>query len=217
MVAAALVISSSAVAAQPRKSAEDLLLDALVYGATAEEIRDIEAQRYPQDLRPRIENYKVRFAQFQSRLPRPRTRSAELEMVWLARVNYERKLFSIARGAGAAEEAASFVMALEPCYEWEGDHGCPEKEAVFARTYLREHPGSALRDYLPLLEAHRWQCVSDAYLYEKKPADAAQTRPEYLEAVERATRVADPLVRFAAHRLSARASCLAPGLSPNSQ
>ena len=53
-------------------------------------------------------------------------------MVHEAQVRYERRLAATSSDQNAPALAAAYVDSLRPCYEWEGFHDCPEREASFA-------------------------------------------------------------------------------------
>jgi hypothetical protein len=129
-------------------------------------------------------------------------------MVHEARVRYERRLVSVTDSPKAADLARAYVDALRPCYEWEGFHDCPEREAVFATEYRRTHAGGPFDEYLPLLAAHRWLCAAEGYDYEKRPEGAARSRQEYEKAIATARQSTDLLIRTAADTLAARRRCL---------
>src|SRR5262249_49445037 len=131
------------------------------------------------------------------------------EMVYTAQINYERKLAAVSDDPGAPDMARAYVASLRPCYEWEGFHDCPEREARFADDYSATHPNSPFSPYLPLLAAHRWLCAAEAYDYEQKPAEAERSRRAYEARLEVALRTDDLLLRTAAQRLAARRRCLA--------
>jgi hypothetical protein len=136
-------------------------------------------------------------------------------MAAAARRGYTARLAAVAVGAGGESEAREYVDRLRLCYEWEGFHDCPEREAAFAEQYLAANPRSALRDYLPFLAAHRWQCAVEGYEYERRTGLAAasgagveRARRAYHSNLARAVRSDDPLVRFAANALERAGSCL---------
>ena len=110
-----------------------------------------------------------------------------MRMVYAAREGYEAKLAAAASAAGARRLAQQYVDALRPCYEWEGFHDCPEREALFAEQHLRDHPDTSFRDLLRVLAAHRWLCAAEGYEYEQKPGEALRARRAYEEAVTIAT------------------------------
>jgi hypothetical protein len=153
-----------------------------------------------------LEEHRRRFESYRSTRVRPQN-SSELEMVYAAQVRYERRLAAVTDSPKAAELAVAYVDALRPCYEWEGHHDCPEREAIFATEYLTSHPGGPFSDYLPLLAAHRWLCAAEAYDREKQPAGAARSRQAYEQAISIARRSADLLVRSAAEGLISRGRC----------
>jgi len=128
-------------------------------------------------------------------------------MVYAARVRYERLLVTFANDQKAQGLAVEYVSRLQPCYEWEGYHDCPEREASFATAYLSAHLDSPFKDYLPLLAAHRWLCAAEGYDYEKRTDGAARSRREYQNAISTAHRSASLLVRTAAQALEARGRC----------
>jgi hypothetical protein len=190
-------------ASATRSAPPDVLLDALVFGVHS----PIDVSPYDGILRTEFENYLRRTDAYRS--PRPPAGVGEAEMVDAARVNYERRLVASARVPNAVALAVAYVDSLRPCYEWEGFHDCPEREAVFAQNYQSAHADGPFRDYLPLLAAHRWLCAADAYDYERRPADAARSRQAYAEQLALARNSAALLIRTAAARLAQRNHCLA--------
>ena len=150
---------------------------------------------------------------YAARTPAPAADSLE-GMVALARWSYEQRLFAVA-GGDVADEAGRYVAALRPCYEWEGFHDCPEREAAFADRYLKAHPSSPFAAYLPLLAAHRWLCTAEAYEYEmtsgvlasKPGVGLTRARLSYAQRLETARASRDPLIRVAADALAARGAC----------
>ena len=64
-------------------------------------------------------------------------------MFYDARVRYERRLAAVSDHRQAPTLAAAYVDQLRPCYEWEGLHDRPGREAVFATEYLTAHPRRA--------------------------------------------------------------------------
>ena len=131
-------------------------------------------------------------------------------MVNTARLRYERKLAAVSDDPSAQTLAAEFVERLKPCYEWEGYHDCPEREARFAQEYQAANPRGPFRDYLPLLAAHRWLCAAEGYEYEERSEDAARSRREFESALATARQSAALLVRTAAGGLGARGRCFPP-------
>jgi len=100
------------------------------------------------------------------------------------------------------------VDALRPCYEWEGFHDCPEREALFAEQHLHDRPDTPFGDLLRVLAAHRWLCAAEGYEYEQKPAEAQRARRAYAEALNFA--IADSrsaLMATAATELKANGRC----------
>jgi hypothetical protein len=168
----------------------------------------IELAAYPAGVREALKKFLERYETYRSPRPAlPANAPGDEKMVWKAQVGYERRLAAVS--AGAAAVAFGYVQALHPCYEWEGLHDCPEREASFAREYRLEHPGGPLNDYLPLLEAHRWLCTAEAYEYEKSPKSAERSSKEFRQAIAVALRSRSPLMRTAAEALAARGSCRA--------
>jgi hypothetical protein len=125
-------------------------------------------------------------------------------MVYTVQVRYEAKLAAVADSPRAPDLALAYVERLRPCYEWEGYHDCPEREAIFARDYQATHPDGPFREYLPLLEAHRWLCAAEGYDYEKQPEEAARSRREFDRSITAAKRSKSLMVRLAAERLAER-------------
>ena len=131
----------------------------------------------------------------------------EFRMQYDAQVSYERRLVAITGDPVAVKLAADYVDQLRPCYEWEGFHDCPEREALFADEYQAAHPDGPFHEYLTLLSAHRWLCTAEAFDYEKRPADSSRSHQLYEERVARARQSPSLLIRSAADRLSARNRC----------
>jgi len=190
---------------QSSAAASDALLDALVWDT---DVTAINPLLYPVPLRTEIERFLRRSMLYRSR--REISATGEMRMVQMAQVRYERRLSAASTDENSSAMAADYVDRLRPCYEWEGFHGCPEHEAMFADEYQAGHPDGPFSAYLPLLAAHRWLCAAEAYQYELKPADAERSRnlAERRLIVARASKVL--MIRTAAERLSMRRSCFAP-------
>ena len=188
---------------QSTPSARDALLDVLVWGTHM----PIDPGAYSGELRAEVERHLSRANAYRSTTTPPAF--AEGEMVHAAQVSYERRLAAISDAPSASALAVAYVKDLRPCYEWEGFHDCPEREAKFADGYLVAHANGPFSAYLPLLAAHRWLCTAEAYEYEKRPADAETSRQLYQQRVliAQASRVL--LIRTAAERLAARGKCFA--------
>src|SRR4029078_5892193 len=105
------------------------------------------------------------------------------------------RLSALADGPAATARAVRYVDQLRPCYEWEGYHDCPEREATFAERYQREHPGDVLNMSLSLLAAHRCISAAEDYHYEKHPADSARSGRAYTDALAAARVARSPLMR----------------------
>ena len=162
------------------------MLDVVVFYAGTP--RDVE--RHPLQVRQELQRFLERVRAYRSR-PRPSRLGSEMGMVYAAREGYEAKLAASTAAAGAPRLAQEYVDALRPCYEWEGFHDCPEREALFAEQHLRDRPDTPFRDLLRVLAAHRWLCTAEAYEYEQKPTEALRARRAYEEALKlpRRTRV----------------------------
>jgi hypothetical protein len=184
-------------------SASDALLDLLVWGAHM----PIDPRAYTGELRAEVERYLNRTTAYRSTTTPPAF--AEGAMVHAAQVSYERRLAAISDDPSASALAVAYVKDLRPCYEWEGFHDCPEREARFADEYLAAHATGPFSAYLPLLAAHRWLCTAEAYEYESRPTDAETSRRLYRERllIAQASRVL--FVRRAAESLAARGKCFA--------
>jgi len=203
VVAVGLVgFAVNAPAQRARESAADALLDVLVWGAE----QRIDPTVYPPEVGAELERHVRRFHQYQSRRARPQQAGA-FQLVYAAQVGYERRLVAVTNSPDAPMLAMEYVDALRPCYEWEGYHDCPEREAIFAIEYQRAHPHGPFSDYLPLLAAHRFVCAAEGYEYEQRPEGARRSRLAYEQAVATARGSANPLVRSAADALLARPRC----------
>jgi hypothetical protein len=179
------------------------VVDVIVF--YADPPRDV--QRYAPEVQRELQRFVERVRAYRPR-SRPAGLGSVMRMVYAAREGYEAKLVAAATAEGTDHAAQAYVDALRPCYEWEGFHDCPEREALFAEQYLLDHPQSPFRDFLRLLAAHRWLCTAEAYDYEQKPAQASHARRAY----ENALRIAavdsrSPLMTTAAGELKARGRC----------
>jgi len=188
------------------RTPEDALLAALVWG----EYHRIDSSAYPPQVKAELERARQRFVTYRTARRRPVKSSVE-EMLYDAMVRYEGLLMAFTSDRKAQALAVRYVDRLRPCYEWEGFHGCPEREASFANEYLAANPNGPFKEYLPLLAAHRWLCTAEAYDYEKRPEDAARSRRESDAAIQTARRSADLLVRAGAEALQARRRCIFSG------
>ena len=126
----------------------------------------------------------------------------------LAGTRYIARLVGVG-GDEAKELAAAYAVVLKPCYEWEGLHDCPEREAAFADQYQAAHAKGPFRSYLPLLSAHRWLCAAEAFDFEKKPDQASRSRQHYRDRLAIALRSDSAMIRYAASHLATRAACFA--------
>jgi hypothetical protein len=185
--------------------AEDALVDMVLWGPQLGIDLGIDPAAYPPPLKAAIERYLRLGAAYQPTGPVPS--AADFRMAYDARVNYERKLAAISAEPQAPKLAREYVAELWPCYEWEGYHDCPEREATFADAYQKNHSNGPFSAYLPLLAAHRWLCTSEAYIYEKRPTDAEQSRRRYETEIAVARKSELLLVRTAADSLMRRGKC----------
>jgi len=178
------------------------ILDAIVFYADPPS----DVAQFPRDVREDLERYRQRLRDYRPR-PRPSQLGSEMTMVYAAREGYERKLVAASTKSGVEEQAQKYVDDLRPCYEWEGFHDCPEREAVFAQRYLIDHPDTAFAAFLRVLAAHRWLCAAEAYEYEQQPGSAAHARHEYQRALAIAVKAESPLMRVAADELKSSGRC----------
>ena len=182
--------------------AERDVLDVLVFYADSPS----EVAQYPSDVREALGRYLQRLRDYRPR-PRPPRVGSEMAMVYAAREGYEGKLFAAAGVSGAERLAQEYVDDLRPCYEWEGHHDCPEREAIFAERYLLARPATPFADFLRLLAAHRWLCTAEAYDRERQPASAVRARGAYQKALDTALHSESPLMRVAAGELKSSDRC----------
>jgi len=182
------------------------LLDAVVFHA----FLLTDAMGYPPDVRSLLQQHARRAQAYR---PRPRPADAKrpglMGMVYAARENYERRLVASTSTAGVERLAQKYVDDLRPCYEWEGYHDCPEREAQFAEQYLTKNPTSPFRELLLLLAAHRWLCAAEGYDYEEKPTDAARSRRASAPLLVASLNARSLLIRVAAQELRTRGRCFA--------
>jgi len=196
-----LAVSPFTLSAQSAPNHEDALLDVLVWGTHM----PIDPKPYPPVLRVEVEQHLRRAKAYRSKRAKP-TRPNE-RIFHTALVNYERRLAAVSNDPEASALAVAYVNSLRPCYEWEGLHDCPERDALFADKYQAAHPKGPFGEYLPLLAAHRWLCASEAYDYEKQPAEAERARRMYEQRLSTARGSRVLLIRAAAERLAERGKC----------
>ncbi len=134
------------------------VLDAIVFYADPPS----EVAQFPRDFREDLQRYYQRLGAYRPR-PRPPQLGSEMTMVYAAREGYEGKLVAASTRSGVEQLAQEYVDTLRPCYEWEGFHDCPEREAIFAQRYLIDHPDTPFAGLLRVLAAHRWLCAAEAY------------------------------------------------------
>ncbi len=199
-----LAASPLMLSAQSAANPEGALLDVLVWGTHM----PIDPKAYPPVLRADVERYLRRARAYRSKRAKPS--KSDAQMAHGAQVRYERRLAAVSNDPRAPALAAAYVKGLRPCYEWEGYHDCPEREALFADEYRAAHPKGPFSDYLPLLAAHRWLCSAEAYDFEKLPADAERSRRMYEQRLSTARGSKVLLIRTAAERLATRGQCFAP-------
>jgi hypothetical protein len=185
--------------------ARDALMDLLLGGSDGQ----LDVRAFPANVRGELQAYLRRYRLYRSTRSRPVTgrRGREDDMVYDAWAGYERRLAAASADPKAPALARAYVDDLRPCYEWEGFHECPEREAAFARAYLQANSRGPFTDYLRLLTAHRWLCAAEAYEYETQPAGAARSRKDYEDAITIAKRSASAMIGMAAQRLVERNSC----------
>ena len=186
-----------------RQDTQRGVLDVVVFYADAP--RDLN--RYPPRVRQELQRFLERARAYR---PRPRPVGWDPKWEWCMRPakatkpSWRRQPALQARLVSHSE----YVDALRPCYEWEGFHDCPEREALFAEQHLRDHPDTPFRDLLRVLAAHRWLCAAEGYEYEQKPSEALRARRGYEEAVTMATADSrSALMTTAANELKASGRC----------
>jgi len=197
---AALVVASIAHAQSPSPYR---LLDVLVFGAFLQ----VDASAYSPEVRNQLQQHLKRSESYR---PRPRPAKQEpwvMEMVHTAREGYERRLVAAASRSGVEALAQRYVDDLKPCYEWEGFHDCPEREARFAEQYLAANPTSPFREFLQLLDAHRWICTAEGYEREEMPQEAARARRAAEPSLATALQSRPLLIRTAAQELKELGRC----------
>jgi hypothetical protein len=199
-----LLVSPAILAMPSIANADDALLDVLVWGTHVA----INPEAYDTELKLEIQQYLRRALAYRS--DRPLSLGGESAMIDDARIRYERKIAAVSDDPTSSEMATAYVKSLQPCYEWEGFHDCPEREAQFADEYQAAHPNGPFSNYLPLLAAHRWLCAAEAYEYEQRPVDAERSRRAYQARLGLARQGKDLLVRTAAERLATRGRCFVP-------
>ena len=178
------------------------VLDAIVFYADPPS----DVAQFPPDVREDLHRYLQRLRAYRPR-PRPPQLGSEMTMVFAAREGYEGKLVAASPTSGVEQLAQEYVDTLRLCYEWEGFHDCPEREAIFAERYLADHPDAPFAGLLRILAAHRWLCTAEAYEYQRQPGSAEHARHEYQRALAIAIKVESPLMRVAADELKASGRC----------
>jgi hypothetical protein len=127
-------VSSLTASAQTPNSLRHTLVDALVWDADVK----IDLAEYSPQVRAELDTHIQRSERYRSERQQPAT-SDERKMVYFAQVRYERRLAAVSDAWNASALAAAYVASLQPCYEWEGYHDCPEREAIFAVQYQAAH------------------------------------------------------------------------------
>jgi len=201
LISVLLAVSPLTPSAQSAANSEDALLDVLVWGTHM----PIDPKAYSSVLRADVEQYLRRAMAYRSKRAKPS--KGEAQMLHAALVKNERLLAAVSNDPRAPALAAAYVKSERACYEWEGLHECPEREALFADKYQAAHPKGPFSEYLPLLAAHRWLCSAEAYDFEKQPADAERSRRIYEQRLSTARGSRVLLIRTAAERLAARGKC----------
>jgi hypothetical protein len=196
-----MAIPDASSSARPAQAFRYELLDAVVLYATR-----IDSSQYSATVRQELLRFTERARAYRPR-PRPAGSDREMKMLYAAREGYEAKLVAAVPGTGVERLAQRYVDDLRPCYEWEGFHDCPEREARFAEQYLVSNPTTPFRDFLPLLAAHRWICAAEGYELEDRPQDAARARAAAAAPLATALKASSLLIRTAAQELQARARC----------
>jgi hypothetical protein len=199
------IVVSVVVGTQTRATPEDAILERLIGDIET----PLEPDNYPTPLRGEVIQLLARASAYRPATPAPPGDGLQ-KMVYAARISYEHRLVAVAEDMNASTLARGYVDALKPCYEWEGYHDCPEREAAFADKYQAEHPTGPFSDFLPLLSAHRWLCAAEAYEYERQPAEAERSRTLSATRLAAARSSRSMLVRIAAARLKVRGQCGQP-------
>lgn len=127
LVALVLSVASLDAMAQSAIRQRDALLELLLSGLN----QDIDLRAYNPELRAELGKVLKRSRAYRSQRREP-VGSELLKMVHSELVQYERLLVSVTDDSRAPAAAAAYVDQLRPCYEWEGYHDCPEREASFA-------------------------------------------------------------------------------------
>ncbi len=201
LLALCVAAASSLGLGQASRANRDVL-DAIVFYAAPPS----DVAQFPPDVREDLQRYLQRLRAYRPR-PRPPQLGPEMTMVFAAREGYEGKLVAASPTSGVERLAQEYVDTLRPCYEWEGFHDCPEREAIFAERYLIDHPDAPFAGLLRVLAAHRWLCTAEAYQYQRQPGSAAHARHEYQRALAIAIKVESPLMRVAAEELKSSGRC----------
>ena len=118
-------------AQEPRASASDALVDLMVFGTRV----GIDSRAYSPAVRAALARHLRRSKAYR---PRPATEedAGEMRMVYDSNISHERQLAAVSGDPRAPALAKAYVDSLKPCYEWEGYHDCPVREAAFAAKYL---------------------------------------------------------------------------------
>ena len=202
--ALALFVALSVLAVQAQQPSPYRLLDVLVFGAFLQ--ADVSA--YSPEVSAQLQQVMKRSESYRPRpRPAPDPKFREMNMVYGAREDYERRLVAAASRPGVERLAQQYVDDFKPCYEWEGFHDCPENEARFAELHLAKNPDSPLSEFLPLLIANRWLCAAEGYEHEERPQDAARARLAAAAPLATALRSLSLLIRTAAQEQQARGRC----------
>lgn len=203
IVAAAIVLMIA-------QGGQERFLDGKLHGLAfgRDEVAGSDAERVPQPLRTRLQDFIARRDAFTSRIPPGAGEDPDGKDLWASRRGIERAIVALSRSRGIEAEAERFARAVPLRWEYEGHPDGPLEEARFAEDYLKKNPEAPMAGYLYVFIAARERVAFEAYAQPSPPVSAAAaldgmkaTARKYRAFIQRARAHEDPLIGLIAEDL----------------
>ncbi len=141
----------------------DTAVQALMAPYTWDEDQRLELESFPSYIRPSLSDLVAGYNGF-----RPGSTPGDTEEWMAARMaGLERGFVVLGDHPSVPDRAREYASSAPISRDWEGLPQGPMDEAVYAVTWLREHPDTTLEPFLLLLAAHRaratWECYASMY------------------------------------------------------
>lgn len=172
------------------------------------QLQRLKLECFPDQLRSDVEQFIQRYTTFETRLNVPKeTQQNSPDYNWISDVYFqqqvkrERSIVALISQLGIKREAAAFVLLNPGCYEWEGMAECPQREAIFAETYLHTFPDTRLKPYLLLFLMHRYRAITECRDVIDAPAVRKTAHDKYKHYLQEARASTHPLIPYIAHAI----------------